>query len=299
MINLIHVPIVARRVVVMRLIICVNCNAACKKKHRHKHKKECEEYVKAATEHAAKLYDEKLFEQPPPKEDCPICFIQLPCIASGWRYMACCGKVLCSGCIHAPVYDSQGNKVDNEKCAFCRTPTPTNMEKIEMNRKRAEAGDATAIYLLGNYYEEGINGLKQDYGKALELWHKSIKLGSAMAYTSIGYAYQKGMGVEVDERKVVHYYERGAMEGDSTTRYNLGLLSASEGNYDRSTKHFMIAARCGYSDSLNKIQRLYIKGHARKEDYTTALQLYQLYLGETKSDQRDKAAAANENYRYY
>jgi len=43
------------------------CNAACKKKHRHKHKKECEKRM-------AELHDNKLFKQPPPKEDCPICF---------------------------------------------------------------------------------------------------------------------------------------------------------------------------------------------------------------------------------
>ena len=39
------------------------CNAACKKRHRHKHKKECEEHLKLAAEHAAKLHDEKLFEE--------------------------------------------------------------------------------------------------------------------------------------------------------------------------------------------------------------------------------------------
>ena len=43
------------------------CNAACKKKHRTKHKKKCEKRV-------AELYDEKLFKEPPPPEDCPICF---------------------------------------------------------------------------------------------------------------------------------------------------------------------------------------------------------------------------------
>jgi len=46
------------------------CNAACKKKHRHKHKKECERRV-------AELYDEKLFKEPPPNEECPICYIPL------------------------------------------------------------------------------------------------------------------------------------------------------------------------------------------------------------------------------
>jgi hypothetical protein len=32
------------------------CNAACKKKHRHKHKKDCEEHVRLTTEHAANSY---------------------------------------------------------------------------------------------------------------------------------------------------------------------------------------------------------------------------------------------------
>ena len=44
------------------------CNAACKKKHRQKHKKECERRV-------AELHDEQLFKRPQRAEDCPICFL--------------------------------------------------------------------------------------------------------------------------------------------------------------------------------------------------------------------------------
>jgi len=40
------------------------CNAVCKKVHRKKHKKQCEEYVRLAAERAAELHDEKLFKQP-------------------------------------------------------------------------------------------------------------------------------------------------------------------------------------------------------------------------------------------
>ncbi len=41
-------------------------------------------------------------------------------------------------------------------------------------------------------------------------------------------------------------------------------------------------------------------GNATKEEYTKALQLYQAYLSEIKSPQRDKAAAAHDEcYRYY
>ena len=59
------------------------CNAACKKKHRSKHKKKCER-------RAAELHDIELFKQPPPfREDCPICFLLLPLVDSGSKYKAC------------------------------------------------------------------------------------------------------------------------------------------------------------------------------------------------------------------
>ena len=71
------------------------------------------------------------------------------------------------------------------------------------------------------------------------------------------------------------------------------------GNMDKALKHFLIAFMGGSKESLEKIQQLYIDGHVTKEDYTKALQVYQEYLGEIKSDQRDKAAAAHERFRYF
>ena len=47
------------------------CNADCQKNHWPKHKKECKI-------RAAELRDEALFKDPPPKEECPICFLPMP-----------------------------------------------------------------------------------------------------------------------------------------------------------------------------------------------------------------------------
>jgi len=276
------------------------CNAACKKKHRHKHKKDCEEYVRLAAEQAAKLHDEKLFKQPPPKGDCSICFQQLPYLASGYRYQTCCGKVICSGCGYAPVYDNQGNKVDSKKCPFCRTPHPkSDEEAVERLKKRSEADDAIAIYNLGVFHQEGLHGFPQDYKKALENWYRAGEIGYANAYNSIGYAYNNGKGVDVDNKEANHYYELAAMRGDETARYNLGLEEMNSGNMDRALKHYTIAAGAGISLSLKRINLLYSLGHATKDDFTKALQLYQAYLGEIKSVQRDKAASSDDKYRYY
>ena len=129
------------------------CNATCKKKHRHKHKKQCEEHVKLAAEkhneelrRIAELHDEKLFKQPPKLEDCLICFLRLPTLTSGTRYMACCGKTICSGCCHAPLYDHQGNEVDNNKCPFCRVVAPKSDKELNsVLIKRSEAGDVPTL----------------------------------------------------------------------------------------------------------------------------------------------------------
>ena len=124
------------------------CNAVCKKKHRHKHKKDCEEHVRIAAERAAELHDIELFKRPPPAEDCPICFLQLPLlIPTGKKYYACCGKVICSGCSYAPVYDNQGNEIVDKTCPFCRTPKPEG--NVQRYKKRVEAGDPIAMYCMG------------------------------------------------------------------------------------------------------------------------------------------------------
>ena len=247
-----------------------------------------------------KISDEELFKQPPPAEDCPICFLRLPTLDTGWRYMSCCGKVICSGCCHAPVYDNQGNEVDNEKCPFCRTPCHTSDEEDNKRyMKRVEAGDAIANYNHGMYYQHGRYGFPQDYTKALELFVRAAELGYADAYCNIGNAYDNGEGVEVDKEKAMHYYELSAIGGSVVARYNLGFEEKKAGNWERSLKHFMIAIKAGGADSVNNIKQMYTKGLATKEDYMKALQSYQIYLSEIKSKQRDEAAAADGDYRYY
>ena len=228
----------------------------------------------------------------------------MPLINSGSTYQSCCGKVICSGCFHAPVYDREGNKVDTDKqnaCAFCRVVAPkTDNEMIQRLNKRVEADDAQAIYTLGCFYRNGEYGYVQDYAKALELYHKAGELGEARAYGNIGAIYDNGQGVEVDQKKASHYYELSAIRGDVVARNNLGNREGRAYNIDRALKHFMIAVRDGHSESLKMIKEMYSDyGDATKEDYTKALQSYQEYLGEIKSPQRDKAAAASDEYRYY
>jgi hypothetical protein len=266
------------------------CSRDCQIAHRPQHKKECKKRAK-------ELLDEKLFKQPPPEEDCPICMIQLPSLGSGRTYMVCCGKMICTGCINAVESRSKGHPL----CPYCRTPVPTTDEEVTKRyEKRSELNDAQAISSLGRFYAKGEYGVPQNSAKALELWHRAGELGFTRAYHNIACCYKDGVnGLERDKKKVTLYLELAAMGGHALSRFFLGGLEVEAGNLDRALKHFMIATKGGDSDSLEYIKLLYKRGHAAKDDYANALRSYQAYLDEIKSDQRDEAAAAREEYKYY
>jgi len=221
----------------------------------------------------------------------------MPALESGRRYNTCCGKMICSGCIHAPVYDNEGNKME-QTCPFCRTPISSSDEdNIKRVNRRVEAGDAEAISNLGFYYANG--DLPKHITKSLELWHQAGELGHSSAYHNIGNAYKFGTGLEVDEKKAIHYWELAAIKGSVSARHNLGSVDVLAGNIDRGIKHYMISARGGNNNSLKRIQQMYSDGDTTKEEYTQALESYQAYLDEIKGGQRDKAAAYSDIYKYY
>ena len=127
------------------------CNAECQKKHRSKHKKKCERRM-------AELYDEKLFKEPPPPEECPICMLPQPIHMSESTFFSCCGKSICCGCIYT-MDEREGAKL----CPFCRMPyKASGVEIIKKTKKQMEKGNARAYHGLAAFYAKGILGLPQD-----------------------------------------------------------------------------------------------------------------------------------------
>ena len=126
----------------------------------------------------------------------------------------------------------------------------------------------------------------------------NYRRGTGGLYINIGNAYDNGRGAERDAKKAAHYWGLAAMGGDGSSRYNLGRAEFCVGNVNRALKHLTIAVRCGDNESLMQIKQLYSNGFATKNDYAKALRAYQAYLSEIKSDDRDKAAAYSEKYKY-
>ena len=68
------------------------CNVNCQRNHWQKHKKECKR-------HATEIRVEALFNDPPAKEDCPICFLPMPV------QLVCCVSLPPATISSVPIYD--------------------------------------------------------------------------------------------------------------------------------------------------------------------------------------------------
>ena len=55
------------------------------------------------------------------------------------------------------------------------------------------------------------------------------------------------------------------MDGDVKARHNLGCMEGSAGNEHRAMKHFLLAARAGYKQSLECVKLGFLKGLVTKE----------------------------------
>ena len=253
--------------------------------------------------------DEKLFADPPPKDDCPICMQPVP-YASGLMgvrtsYSACCGKMLCDGCVVANMA-AMKKGLTKKLCAFCRLPIPNSKEMyFKRIKKRMDMNDFNAFDQLGYDYEVGDMGLTKDSSKALELWKKSAELGSVFAHCRVANEYRCGNIVESDMAKAFHHWRLAAIGGHEQARHNLGLIERQQGNLNiglgllekgdsnmvRAYRHFLIAARCGYDDSLKKVGDGYKAGYVTKDEYASTLRVHKACRDRMKSKERDKATA--------
>jgi TPR repeat protein len=267
-----------------------------------KHKKVCKQ-------RAAELRDEALFKNPPPKEDCPICFLPMPvslicCMSlppasvlsvpiydyamaneelakkATETYYPCCGKCICTGCIYS--FRESGN---DDKCPFCNSNrgNKTDEECIQELMKRVEAGDASAIYQLASYYYHGIEGFQQDHAKSTELYARAANLGSSEAHYNLGNAYRE----RGDLKKAKIHTESAAMAGHEVARYNLGITEARSGNLERAVKHWTIGASAGEYQSMHILRAEFEKDRVSRDQIDSILAAYNDSCAEMRSEARD------------
>jgi len=255
------------------------CSIKCQKNHWPQHEEACKK-------RAAELRDELLFKQPDSSHlgDCPICCLPLPLDKEKSTLKGCCSKVICNGCDHANMVQEEEGKL-NFKCPFCRKPTAETDEEFDkQNMKRIEANDPVAMTQRGgDQYDKG------DYQSALTYFTKAAELGDVDSHFRLAALYHLGKGVEKDSGKKFHHLEEAAIGGHPNARYNLGIEEGNYGNAERAVKHFIIAAKQGYDNSIKPLMPAYRNGLISKEDLAAVLRAHQAAIDATKSPQRDTA----------
>ena len=181
-----------------------------------------------------------------------------------------------------------------DPCPFCRkttigknAPHITGIkgELIKL-RKRIDANDPVAIFMMANIYRGGKHGVQQDKRKAFNYMLRSAQLGNADAnYDLSCTCYNKG-----DMTKATHYRSVAAMNGHAQARNNLGMHELNNKNPSRAMKHFRIAAEQGYAESMSNIKDMKSEGFISKQEYDEILKAHKEGLASKKSDWRDKAS---------
>lgn len=248
------------------------------------------------------ISDNDLFKDPPPQEECPICFLPIPCHPSVFgvakEYQLCCGKMACSACMD----------FYRVKCPFCTTP-PVHLGKelLERCKTRIDILDERAFVELAFVYRDGKWGLTSDYKHSLDLLYQAAELAlfsvdkplfeSSTAHFSIANAYLHGIGVEKNTRKSTYYWKLAAMGGHELARYNLGVRAELDDNLNRAMKHYMIAAKAGYNDALAKVGKGHKAGYVSKDDYVSTLRAFKVSRDNMSSNQRENVAASETGFK--
>jgi TPR repeat protein len=106
--------------------------------------------------------------------------------------------------------------------------------------KAAEEGNVHAQLWLGVFYEQGRDGVKRDYFKALKWFSMAAKQGQPDAQVTLGQMYENGEGVRQDYALAAYWYRKAA-------NHTIDLGGAGVG--------------------ANSLTVLYENGHATPPDY--------------------------------
>ena len=258
-----------------------------------------------------------LFAPLPPTEDCAICLVPLSRAVPNSTYFACCGNVICVGCVgenealikkQIEEKNASKSKLD-DACPFCRELRPSPTEHVRWLEARALKNDCNALATLGGAFMKGKCELPKDDLKALDYFVKAVEhgspeacgsikaveLGSSEACTHIGDFYRHGNGVAANKERARFFYRVGALRGNIISRHNIGNFEYQSGSHEIGIRHWKIAAEGGSQPSLDMLKQIYNangklpgKEFISKECMDSIYRVCHAFQKEVKSEEREK-----------
>jgi TPR repeat protein len=148
------------------------------------------------------------------------------------------------------------------------------VKSLPLLNKAAEAGNAAAMYDLGELYYYG-QGVPQDYARARAWYQKAAVAGSALAMADLGYLYEHGFGVAQDYAQACTWYQKAADAGNGDAMNNLGMLYANGWGVARddaqAREWLQKAAGIGNASARDNLNRLFSNTEVSETDKINAL----------------------------
>jgi TPR repeat protein len=126
-----------------------------------------------------------------------------------------------------------------EKKIWQQMDDETRSEAFAVFQTGAIHGDATSMYDLGVFYQNGY-GVPRDFAKAREWYEKAAAKDSSLAMANLGALFVNGLGVPQDYTKAREWYEKAADKGNASAKMALERLPMREaemaGRYDEALR---------------------------------------------------------------
>lgn len=165
-------------------------------------------------------------------------------------------------------------------------PAPANAapakaaSPIDRVIRLANAGNPTALTILGLRAVDGTNGAPVNLPDAIKFLTQAAEKGQAVAQYRLGTLHERGQGVAVDGVKAVHWYGLAAAQGNRKAMHNLAVAYASgiggKKNMAEAARWFAKAASLGLSDSQFNLAVLYERGDGVPQSLVDAYKWYSI-----------------------
>jgi len=156
-----------------------------------------------------------------------------------------------------------------------------NRQALKWFEKSAELGNADATfkcaYILSNYH----HGVKKDFARAREYYHRAIELDpeDTASLNNLALLYKNGEGGSEDRELALEYFERSMELGHALSARNAAFLVLqdrdSEADWKAAIPYFEKGAEGGDGPSLYQLGLCYQRGYTGEKDYIKGAEYFE------------------------
>ena len=132
-------------------------------------------------------------------------------------------------------------------------------------------------------------GMRLNEAKCIHLLREAADLGCPVAQYKLGNYYDNGeMGLKENVEEARKYDEKAAEGGNVVARYSLGITDGRNGNDVAAMRHFRLSASGRYRKPMNALIVCFEVGLLHHRDLFETIRVFYRSRGEMRSDDRDK-----------